>query len=325
MTAPTPRPLLLMAVALTLASLVLAACTRERPTPEPTATPAIADAAATRPAPAAPAPAADATNTPAANPEAGIAVTVTPADTPTPGAGDPFPYVVRAGDTLSSIATRFGTDVETLLELNNLDSENILIGQPIYIPYIEGITAEGAPTPTPGPFLYTIQSGDTLSGIGARFGIDPIRIIEANNLPDPNNLTVGVEILIPGYQPQAGDAPAASGTPATSGESIVHIVQPGEGLIGIAATYGVSVDDIVAANGLVDRNTLRVGQQLIIPGISARDLAAARSTPHVVAPGESLLSIAIRYGVTVEEIIELNELDNPDAIFIGQELLIPGN
>jgi LysM repeat protein len=83
------------------------------------------------------------------------------------------------------------------------------------------------------------------------------------------------------------------------------------------------VAEITAANGMTDQDILRVGQELIIPGISARDAALRQGNVHVVQPGESLLSIALIYGVTVLELQEANELDNPDSIFIGQELIIP--
>src|SRR5690606_39348181 len=98
------------------------------------------------------------------------------------------------------------------------------------------MTAEGAPTPTPEPMYYTIQPGDTLTAIALRFGVDVIRIIEANNLLDSDNLIVGSTILIPGVlQPsQQGEA----GTEATPGEAtstgVTHIVQSGEGLLDIA-------------------------------------------------------------------------------------------
>ncbi len=82
--------------------------------------------------------------------------------------------------------------------------------------------------------------------------------------------------------------------------------------------------DILSANGLAASDVLRVGQELVIPGVSALDAALASGQVHVVAAGESLLGIAVRYGVTVEEILALNQLDNPDSIFIGQELIIPG-
>lgn len=326
------RPLFILSAAM----LILVACTRERPTPDPTATTAaVADVPAT-----AVNQAQIVTNTAESGGEEGIVVTTTPNAltpspvlTPTRTTPDTFLYTVQAGDTLGIIATRFETDIETLREMNNLNSDDLAVGQPIYVPYREGMTAEGAPTPTPGPFLYTIQVGDTLSGLGVRFGVDPIAIIEANRdtLLDPDNLIIGATILIPGYQPPAATTGTATGeegeeTPdiaAEEGESVVHTVQAGQGLIEIATLYGISVEEIMAANGLSPQDIIRIGQQLIIPGVTQRDIAIAQGNVHTVQPGESLLSIALLYGVTVEELQVANELDNPDSIFIGQELIIP--
>lgn len=320
-------------IVLVLATL-LAACTRERPTPEPTATFSVSDTAGsaestdtTDSTPAATAPAGEpqvATATPEAD-ESDLAVTSTPDTAATTGSPETFQYVVQAGDTLATIAARFETDIETLRRLNNLSSDILIVGQPLYVPYVEGMTAEGMPTPTPGPFEYVVQEGDTLSGIAVRFGVDPIQIIERNNLLSPDNLTVGIEIIIPGYQPPASETTSDTGTGVTVGSEtgVVHVVQAGEGLVGIATQYGVSVDAIIAANNLVDPNTLRVGQELIIPGVSQRDAAAAQGQIHVVAAGESLLGIAVRYGVTVEEIMEINEITDANSLFEGQELIIP--
>jgi lysozyme len=319
--------------------LILVACTRERPTPEPTATTAIQQ----DPPPATAAIQAQVITTTSpvdsgAGSEEGIVITNTPnaltpdpALTPTPPTPETFPYVVQPGDTLSIIAERFQTDIETLRRLNNLDNDNLAVGQPIYVPFVEGVTAEGVPTPTPGPFLYTIQIGDTLTGLAVRFGVDPIAIQEANaeTLLDPNNLTIGSTILIPGYQPPAqasdtaGEGEEATTPEATEGEPVVHVVTAGQGLIEIATLYGVTVVELAAANGMSVDDILRIGQELIIPGITQRDFAIAQGNTHTVQPGENLLSIALDYGVTVEELQAANELDNPDSIFIGQVLIIP--
>lgn len=317
-------------VLLALASM-LPACTRERPLPEPTATLSF-DGAPPTAIPVADAPpaveqAAEA-NPAATEPEL-------PDATPTPPSlGQTFQYPVQPGDTLLSIALKFETDVETVRELNALESDIISVGQPLYVPYVEGMTIEGMPPPTPGPYAYTVQSGDTLNAIALRFGADPIEIIEFNNLLSPDSLTVGMEIIIPNYQPpsaavDAGDAGAGEGdtevaAPALGDGQVIHTVQAGQGLFEIADIYGVSPNDIALANNMNDTNLLRVGQQLIIPGVSQRDAALSRGTLHVVQAGESMLGIAIRYGVTVEEILELNELNNPDSLFEGQELIIPG-
>jgi LysM repeat protein len=275
------------------------------------------------------------TDTPASGTEADLAATNTPNaltpepdGTPSPTTPETFPYTVQEGDTLGSIAIQFETDLETLRELNNLDSDSLGVGQLIYVPYQEGLQGPGLPTQTPGPFYYTIQPGDTLSGLAIQFGVDPTAIQEANatSLLDPNNLAVGTTILIPDYTPSADDTSAEAESDEAaedSGEPVVHVVTAGQGLLEIAALYGVAVAEITAANGMTDQDILRVGQELIIPGVTARDVAVSQGNVHVVQPGESLLSIALIYGVTVAELQEANELDNPDAIFIGQELIIP--
>jgi LysM repeat protein len=103
----------------------------------------------------------------------------------------------------------------------------------------------------------------------------------------------------------------------------VHVVQPGEGLFEIAALYGVNASAIAQANGVNNPNLLRAGQKLIIPGITQSEARRARSTIHVVQSGETLISIAQRYGVSAEAIAAENELANPNALRVGQELMIP--
>ena len=306
------------------AFLLLTACTRERPLPDPTATsamPGVVRASAT---------------TPPVEPQV-TAVPVEPTPTqeeaqPTPApAVETVPYVVQPGDTLASIAAEYGTDVETLKEINNLTSDAILVGQPLYVPVVEGVSAPGLPSPTPGPVVYVVQPGDTLTGIALQFNVDPIAIQERNNLLDADNLTVGATIIIPGAQPQTASSGGETGETASgttpvatpSAEGVVHVVQSGESLTSIAVTYDVSVEEIAAANGISTGDVLRIGQELIIPGVTPREAAEAQGNIHVVQPGESLFGIAVLYNVTVEEIIAANDLTNPDALVVGQELIIP--
>jgi LysM repeat protein len=241
-----------------------------------------------------------------------------------------FEYRVQSGETLSAIAVKFETDVETIRQLNFLIDDNIFEGQILQVPFQEGMTEAGAPTPTPEPYRYTVQVGDTMGSIELKFNTSSLAIIEANGILDPNSLVVGQEIIIPGYTPPETSPETASTDGATSesatvaGElSVVHVVQPDEGLLQIARAYGVDASAIAEANNITNRNLLRVGQRLIIPGITTQQAAAARGATHVVQAGESLLSIATRYGVTVEAILTINDLPDPNQIYVGQELIIP--
>ena len=325
------RTVLLRTVWLLVVALLLVACTRDRTESEATPT---AAAGAVTPASATGTPEAAATSTPAAD-DAGEEAEATAEPTATPeeeAAGATFDYTVRGGDTLATIADRFETTVQTLRELNFLLDDNIFTGQVLAVPYIEGMTAEGAPTPTPAPFAYTVAAGDTLGSIAIQFGVDPITLIEVNGITDPNNLSVGTELLIPGYTAptsslevtsdgETGTAPTAPG--AATGAQVEHVVQPGETLNQIATEYGVSAAALAEANGITNGNLIRVGQRLVIPGLTVREAQAARGNRHVVQSGESLSGIAQRYGVTTEAIMALNSLDDPNTIVVGQELVIP--
>src|SRR5687768_17019074 len=103
------------------------------------------------------------------------------------------------------------------------------------------------------------------------------------------------------------------------GDPTFHTVQAGETLTGIALRYGVSVDEIVQANGLSNANYLYVGQQLAIPN----DVPSGGQI-HTVQVGESLSVIARRYGVTVDAVVNANGLTNRNSIIAGQKLTIPG-
>ncbi len=108
--------------------------------------------------------------------------------------------------------------------------------------------------------------------------------------------------------------------------SQVHIVQWGENLTLIARRYGVTTAAIVQANGIANPNYIYAGQRLVIP---ARSTAPAPSpsgptTTYVVRSGDNLSVIAYRFGTTVNALISLNGLVNPNLIFAGQTLRIPG-
>jgi LysM repeat protein len=108
--------------------------------------------------------------------------------------------------------------------------------------------------------------------------------------------------------------------------SQIHIVQWGENLTLIARRYGVSTTAIVQANGIANPNYIYAGQRLIIP-VSSTSPAPSPSGPtttYVVRRGDSLSAIAYRFGTTVNAIVSLNRLVNPNLIFAGQTLRIPG-
>jgi lipoprotein-anchoring transpeptidase ErfK/SrfK len=114
-------------------------------------------------------------------------------------------------------------------------------------------------------------------------------------------------------------------TPAFAQGTTVHVVQRGENLFRIALRYGVTVDALATANGLRNVSRIYAGQRLVIPaGGSAASPTASSSGVHVVQRGENLFRIALRYGMTHRVLAAANGIANPNRVYAGQRLVIPG-
>lgn len=127
------------------------------------------------------------------------------------------------------------------------------------------------------------------------------------------------------------EAPAAENptpVPPTAvppvGTAGTHPVQAGETLFTIALRYGLTVEELAAANGITNVNILSAGQELIIPVPGSVDLSQTESV-HIVSYGDTFYSIALRYGLTVEELAAHNNISNVNRIDIGQEIKIPSS
>jgi murein DD-endopeptidase MepM/ murein hydrolase activator NlpD len=110
----------------------------------------------------------------------------------------------------------------------------------------------------------------------------------------------------------------ASAVAQESNGVTIHVVQRGETLYRIAQRYGLTVDDLVRLNGIANPNDIEVGQRLLVPAKPGAEPAKV----HVVQPGETLRSIAQLYNLSVEQLATLNNIANPNSIYVGQTLKI---
>ncbi len=159
-----------------------------------------------------------------------------------------FRYKVRRGDTLSTIAGKFGTRVGSLQRANNLSSPHrIRVGQRLLIPPRPGgAVAVASLQSTPG--IHVVQRGENLSRIAARYGTDVRALMSANNLASADLIAVGQRLTVPGGR--------ASQT--------THVVRSGETLAAIARRYGTTVRAIQSANR-IRSHIIHPAQVLIIP------------------------------------------------------------
>ncbi|MBZ0276515.1 MAG: LysM peptidoglycan-binding domain-containing protein, partial [Anaerolineae bacterium] len=168
--------------------------------------------------------------------------------------------------------------------------------------------------------IHVVQRDENLFRIALSYGLTVDELAQLNGIVDPSSIQVGQRLLVP----VAGAAPVVPQT---------HTVQPGETLQSVAALYGLTVDDLVVRNNLIDANRIFVGQVLTITSVEIAlpptPEAVAQASPpsnmiHIVLPGETLFRIATSYGVSVNDVASANGITDPTLIYAGQQLMIPG-
>lgn len=165
--------------------------------------------------------------------------------------GNDTVYTVKAGDTLSGIAAKYGTTYQALASYNGISNPNkISVGQKIKIP---GAGSSGSTSTGGGDTVYTVKAGDTLSGIAAKYGTTYQTLASYNGISNPNKISVGQKIKIPGG--------------GSSGGTRTYTVKSGDSLWAIAAKQlgnGNRYKEIKSLNGL-SSDTIYAGQVLKLP------------------------------------------------------------
>ncbi|MEW5989251.1 MAG: LysM peptidoglycan-binding domain-containing protein [Chloroflexota bacterium] len=176
------------------------------------------------------------------------------------------------------------------------------------------LTPAVTPSASGAPQIHVVTAGDNLYRLGLHYGLSWLALAEYNNLTNPDQLTVGQELRIPGGEEIITPTPS----PATE---TMYMVRPGDTLYRIAQAFQANWMQIAEANGLVNPNQLHPGQVLKIVAT-----APGPRPPfvHVVQRGETLFLIALRYGLPWPAIAEANSLIPPYVIYPGQSLIIPG-
>jgi LysM repeat protein len=192
-------------------------------------------------------------------------------------------HTVEAGETLSEIAKRYGTNTATLMQLNNLANADVVqVGVALRLPtertssdvadvaaqpqqdrteaaLAQPVTLDSVQVPRPnrfvqadGAFDYITEPGDTLTSVAARFRIGPAVLVDLNRISPAQQLAPGQRLLIP-YSPFGG------------GLERSHVVQAGQSLMGIAATYDTTLEALIDRNSIANPSLIAPGMELIVP------------------------------------------------------------
>ena len=225
-------------------------------------------------------------------------------------------HVVTAGESLGLIAQKYKLSTKELMALNNLSGPDIKIGQKLKVgPEKAAPPKAAAVSQPPGPAgVHVVTAGESLGVIAEKYKLSTKELMALNNLSGPD-IKIGQKLKV-GQAVSSTAAPKPAAAPA-SGQ--VHTVAEGESLGVIAEKYKLSTKDLMALNNLSD-SKIRVGQKLKVGGRPpAAAAGAAAGATYKVVSGDTLLGIANKTKVPVDQLKKLNKMEN-NSIRVGQVL-----
>ena len=155
-----------------------------------------------------------------------------------------------------------------------------------------------------------IPRGATLSELAIEYNTTIARLVELNNISNPNLIYAGETLVIP---------IASQESNANGVKTIPYIVQSGDTLSKIAREFDTTVEILASINNISNVNLIFTGELLYVPTSNANDMS---HTLYVVKRGDTLWGISRRFGVSISKIVMLNRISNPNLIFPGNVLRI---
>lgn len=248
---------------------------------------------------------------------------------------------VKRGETLSSIAQKYGMSIAKLKEKNRIkgsklslkqqlkvkDEENLMVIEPAKVlsenTKSELQAAKKQQTAENASPVHTVKSGETLFSIAKANNTTVAELKKLNDLSN-GKIRLGQELKLS----QAEVAPTTIAANKVEANPISYKVKRGETLSSISKKYNITEEELKASNNLKS-NTLRSGQNLQIAQVATPASAVpsnkaeleAKSVSYKVKKGETLSSISKKYHITEDELKAMNNLKS-SAIRFGQELKV---
>ena len=183
---------------------------------------------------------------------------------------------VKAGDTISGLADRYGVSVRSLMKANGIQNSNhVEVGQTLRLPSgARGVVSAGKGR-------HTVRGGDTLGGIAARYRVSERDLIAINSLPSADHVEVGQTLKLPtsAVLPKPKPVAKAKPTPIKANPNATsHTVARGQTLTQIARAYEVPVASLIDLNTINDPNKVTIGTKLMLRDTRRPEITESVST-----------------------------------------------
>lgn len=223
-------------------------------------------------------------------------------------------YTVKDGDTLSGIAARNNVSLSTVLKANNLSLSSLIFpGQTIKLSGSSNSSSSSVSTASSSGSssggTYKVKSGDTLSGIAAKEGLSVSTLRSANSLSG-DNIYAGQSLKLSGSSASSGESSGSTSASTSSASS--YKVKSGDTLSGVASRNGLSLQQLLNANGMESTDIIRAGQTLKLGGSGSSSTSTASSGNDEQLVGDTFLDR------TYPEDVVANANDNKRALLDSQ-------
>ena len=244
--------------------------------------------------------------------------------------GSGYTHKVRSGETLGSIAKKYGTTANRLKRDNNISNpRRIQIGQRIRITGSRRGKPGGTTQVAGGRKMYKIQRRDTLSIVAKSQGVSIKNIQKWNNMGGSTTIIAGKWLYV-----SAPDTTLAA--TKYSDEKIYHTVKANEYPGKIAHAYQVSLNDFLSWNNLTMRSKINIGDKMVIyrpvkatASVETASTGRVKSQPsgtknvvHTVRKGENASVISKNYGVKTRDFLAWNGLTSRSVLHIGDKCVV---
>ena len=237
-------------------------------------------------------------------------------------------HKVSRGQTLFDISKRYGVSINDLKMVNNITGSSIYPGQVLKIAKYEGsgsIASKSTSTSSSNSketefLIHTVKSGETLGHIAENYKTRASSIRSWNGISG-SNIYPGQKLKIASPY---GSSPSQS--VAVTGSTSTHKVKRGETVASIASKYGISTNELKSWNqDKIKGNTIYAGSKLTInePQVNKGSASVgANPSYYTIKRGETLASVARKFGLTTKQLQKLNPKLNPRRIQIGQKVRV---
>lgn len=242
----------------------------------------------------------------------------------------PATYTVKSGDTIGHISLDQNVSLSNLLKWNDLKlSSTIHPGDVLKLGASDNSSTATTASSTASTNSYTVEPGDTLSGIAANQDVALSTLLRANGLSVSSIIYPGQTMKLSG-DTSSSTSSKTSNPAASNTSSGMYKVKSGDTLSGIAASQNVSLSTLLQANGLSSSTIIYPGQQLRLSNADDSSVSTASSTTssskapssdsYTVKSGDTLSGIAARNGVSLSTLVQANDLSLSSTIFPGQKI-----